>query len=651
MKQHHRYPQTPLATLLLLCMIGLTVGAFFVSRPLFYSGVTLSVIAAFAVLYGHLRSRRRFKRYLSRIALQLSQEDKDSLSRFPLPVAVGSEQGEVLWYNEDFRDRVMDGREVYGSSLSDITGGLSLNVLFKKDAVDVTLSDRRYNVYLSRIQQEDTSLLLLYYVDNTRLKAIAEEYTASRPVALMVFIDNLEELSAEVRDSERAQIAGTVETMLEEWLGDGTGILQKYDSDRFLIVTEQRHLDKMIRGRFKILDEVRGMPRRGNNPITLSIGVGQGGSVAKAGRMAAQALEMALGRGGDQAAVKTKNGFDFYGGVSKGVERRTRVRTRMIASALSELIQNSSKVMIMGHAFSDMDSIGSAAALALMARKKGKTAYVVADREQSLARELIDYLKQKDNTLFMHPQDAELYMDEGTLLIITDTHNPERLEYPRLLHAAKMVAVIDHHRRMVQSIENPVLFFHEPSASSACEMVAELMQYLGDPAPGKTEAEALLAGIILDTRNFVLKAGARTFEAAAYLRRLGADTVQVQRFFSASMPLYRQKSDLVSGATLYRDMAIAVGSGGDIRIAAAQAANELLTIRGIKASFTLFQTDRNVNISARSMGDVNVQLIMEKLGGGGHLTMAGTLMKNTDTATAVSRLKEAIDQYLQDKER
>ncbi|MBQ6706434.1 MAG: DHH family phosphoesterase, partial [Clostridia bacterium] len=429
---------------------------------------------------------------------------------------------------------------------------------------------------------------------------------------------------------------------------DGPAILQKYDSDRFLIVTEQRHLDKMIRGRFGILDQVRRMPSRGNNPITLSIGVGQGGSVAKAAREAAQALEMALGRGGDQAAVKTKNGFDFYGGVSKGVERRTRVRTRMIASALSELMQNSSKVLIMGHAFSDMDSIGSAAALALMARKKGKTAYVVADREQSLAQPLIDYLKQKDNTLFMHPQDAELYVDDNTLLIITDTHHPDRLEHPRLLHSAKMVAVIDHHRRMVQSIENPVLFFHEPSASSACEMVAELMQYIGDPAPGKTEAEALLAGIILDTRNFVLKAGARTFEAAAYLRRLGADTVQVQQFFAATMPLYRQKSDLVSGATLYRDMAISVGSGNDIRIAAAQAANELLTIRGIKAAFTLFQTDRNVNISARSMGDVNVQLIMEKLGGGGHLTMAGTLIKNTDTATAVSRLKEAIDQYLQE---
>lgn len=648
MKWDHRYPQTPLAVILSLVLVGQTVAAYFVSRPLFYVGVALSVIAAVAVLYGHFRSKHRFKKYLSLVAHRLSQEERDSLSHFPLPVAVGSQEGRVLWYNDRFRDKVMNGRETYGSSLSEITGGLSLDILLKKDAVDVTLADRRYNLYLSRVQQADSSLILLYYVDNTRLKAIAEEYTASRPVALTVFIDNLEELSAEVRDSERAQIAGTVETMLEEWLGDGPAILQKYDSDRFLIVTEQRHLDKMIRGRFGILDQVRRMPSRGNNPITLSIGVGQGGSVAKAAREAAQALEMALGRGGDQAAVKTKNGFDFYGGVSKGVERRTRVRTRMIASALSELIQNSSKVLIMGHAFSDMDSIGSAAALALMARKKGKTAYVVADREQSLAQPLIDYLKQKDNTLFMHPQDAELYVDDNTLLIITDTHNPDRLEHPRLLHSAKMVAVIDHHRRMVQSIENPVLFFHEPSASSACEMVAELMQYVGDPAPGKTEAEALLAGIILDTRNFVLKAGARTFEAAAYLRRLGADTVQVQQFFAATMPLYRQKSDLVSGATLYRDMAISVGSGNDIRIAAAQAANELLTIRGIKAAFTLFQTDRNVNVSARSMGDVNVQLIMEKLGGGGHLTMAGTLIKNTDTATAVSRLKEAIDQYLQE---
>ena len=242
-------------------------------------------------------------------------------------------------------------------------------------------------------------------------------------------------------------------------------------------------------------------------------------------------------------------------------------------------------------------------------------------------------------------------VDDNTLLIVTDTHNPQRLESEKLYRRARMVAVIDHHRRMVEAIENPVLFYHEPSASSASEMVAELLQYMGDPGPGKVEAEALLCGIILDTRNFVLKAGARTFEAAAYLRRLGADTVQVQSLFSNDIELYRKKSALVSEATVYKEMAIAVGSGNgaDIRIAASQAANELLTIRGVKASFTLIAMGRDVNISARSMGEVNVQLITEKLGGGGHLTMAGALLKNTDMDAAVKTLKDAIDAYLRER--
>ncbi len=631
-----------------------TVAAWFVDRRLFYVSAALTAVAAAVVIVFSVRAQHAFKRYLSHIADELSRENRMALSRFPLPVVVGAIDGTVLWYNDDFRNQILEGNEAYGSSLTDITGGYTVADIRKKKMLDVMYARRKYNVYVSTVQEdEDTDFILLYYVDNTRLKEIAEEYTASRPVVLSVFIDNLEELSADVRDRQRAQLAGDVETLLEEWLGKGSALLQKYDTDRFLIITEKRHLEEMIRTRFQILDTVRNMPSGVHNHITLSIGVGQGKTVAQAATTAAQALEMALGRGGDQAAVKTKNGFDFYGGVSKGVERRTKVRTRMVASALSELMQNSSKVLIMGHAFSDMDSVGSGTALAMTARKRGKTAYVVVEKEQTLAKELVAHLQKSDPTLFLEPQDAEMLLDADTLLIVTDTHHPERVESARLLQKAKMVAVIDHHRRMVNAIENAVLFYHEPSASSASEMVAELLQYMGDPVPGKSEAEALLAGIILDTRNFVLKAGARTFEAAAYLRRLGADTVGVQSLFAASMELYRKKSALVAGATVYKEMAISTGSGSgsDSRIAASQAANELLTIRGVTAAFTLTKTDQGVNISARSMGEVNVQLIMEAMEGGGHLTMAGAFLKGVDTAEAVSRLKGAIDTYLQQSQK
>lgn len=645
MKTKYPYRMTAVFGALLAVLAVHTVVMWWFSRVWFFVSLVLLVCCVAGTVAYWLKSKTAFREYLSHIAKQLDGADRDALARFPLPVVVGTAAGAVLWYNDAFRTEVLDGEEAYGATLSEITGGHTVAELNKKRVVDVAYNDKKYSVFLSRLP--DNGDICLYYVDNTRLKGIAEEYTASRPVVLSVFIDNLEELSAEVRDSERAQMAGKVQTLLEDWLGSGAGLLQKYDSDRFLIITENRRLEEMIKERFGILDTVRNMSDGVHKTITLSIGVGQDTTVAAAAVKAAQSLEMALGRGGDQAAIKTKNGFDFYGGVSKGVERRTKVRTRMIASALNKLIAASNKVLLVGHAFSDMDSIGSTAALALHIRKNGKTAYVVADKEQSLAKELIQYVEKQEGALFLQPQDAELLVDAGTLVVVTDTHMPDRVD-GNLLKNAKMVAVIDHHRRMVGGIENPTLFYHEPTASSAAEMVAELLQYMGDPTPTAVAAEALLAGIILDTRNFVLRAGARTFEAAAYLRRLGADTVKVQELFAADMELYRQKAALVSDAVIYKDMAIAVGSGSgaNARIAASQAANELLTIRGVKASFTLMKTDQGINISARSMGDINVQLITETLGGGGHLTMAGAFLKNTDTDTAVAQVKAAVDAYL-----
>lgn len=645
MKTKYPYRMTAILCGLLAVLAVQTVAAWWLSRGWFFVALILLLACVAGTVAYWLNSKTAFKEYLSFVAEQLDIADREALARFPMPVAVGTVAGAVLWYNDAFRTEVLDGEEAYGATLSEITGGRTMTELGKKRMVDAAYNDKKYSVFLNRLP--DSGDICMYYVDNTRLKGVAEEYTASRPVVLSVFIDNLEELSAEVRDSERAQLAGKVQTLLEDWLGQGAGLLQKYDSDRFLIITENRRLEEMIKERFSILDTVRNMSNGVHKRVTLSIGVGQDTTVAAAAVKAAQSLEMALGRGGDQAAIKTKNGFDFYGGVSKGVERRTKVRTRMIASALNKLIAASNKVLLVGHAFSDMDSIGSATALALHIRKEGKTAYVVTDKEQSLAKELIQYIDKQEGNLFIQPQDAELLVDAGTLVIVTDTHIPDRVD-GNLLKNAKMIAVIDHHRRMVGAIENPTLFYHEPTASSAAEMVAELLQYMGDPTPAPVAAEALLAGIILDTRNFVLRAGARTFEAAAYLRRLGADTVKVQELFASDMELYRKKVDLVSNAVIYKDVAIAVGNGNGAaaRIAASQAANELLTIRGVKASFTLMKTDQGVNISARSMGDINVQLITETLGGGGHLTMAGAFLKNADADVAVTQVKEAIDTYL-----
>ena len=645
---------SPIILLLTLALAAAVMVSFFYNRILFY--VELVLFAAVLIVIGWRlrRMKKDIGRYLRRIAGSLNQSEQDALSAFPLPVMVSAVNGEIIWYNDLFRHQVLDGNELFGESVGVPTGGATMGELQKKKFIDVSYAGRRYTVYISPVRVREATLYVLYYVDDTQLKEIAEEYALSRPAVMMVYIDNIEELMQNIRDSERAQLSGRVETLLEDWISITSGILRKFGTDHFMVVVEQRHLQKIIEGRFDILDRVRTIQTGDHMSVTLSIGVGQGDTLRDSEAMAKQAIEMALGRGGDQAAVKTKNGFDFYGGVSKGVEKRTKVRTRVVASALQELITGSDNVLVMGHRFSDLDCLGSAVALAAAARNHGRPAYVVTQRSKTLARELIErYEEAGRGDIFIEPDEAMPLLTRRSLVIITDTHNPKMLEWNPLYENAQTVVVIDHHRKMVDYIDNAVIFYHEPYSSSASEMVAELVQYLGSGALSRLEAEALLAGIMLDTRSFVMKAGVRTFEAAAYLRKLGADTVEVKRMFSGSMEMYRKKTAIIARAELYKNTAIACDQEGgpEVRIAASQAADELLSIKGVDASFTVFDDNGSINISARSLGDFNVQLVMEAIGGGGHLTMAGALLKDTGMDQAKRRLVQAIDAHLEERER
>lgn len=362
---------------------------------------------------------------------------------------------------------------------------------------------------------------------------------------------------------------------------------------------------------------------------------------------------MCLGRGGDQAAVKTKNGYDFYGGVSKGVEKRNRVKSRIVANAITELIDTCDNIIVMGHRFADLDCLGSAIGLARAISLMGKPAVIALNRSRNLATPLYDRMVENGFAdLFVEPEQALQMVGRKTLLIITDTHVKHVLESPGVYEASKNVVVIDHHRRMVDYIDNAVIFYHEPFASSASEMVSELIQYFSSTGKiGRLEAEALLAGIMLDTKNFAMKTGVRTFEAAAYLRRLGADTVEVRKMFASSMEDYQNRTKVVSEAEIYHNCAIAVCNGtiADVKIVAAQAADELLSISNVDASFVMCDANDEVSISGRSMGAVNVQLILEQLGGGGHLTMAGAQLKNIPLEDAKHQLLEAIDQYYAQK--
>ncbi len=661
MKKRSFWSVTPAILVMAAALLAVVAASLFWDIRVFCAELA---VAAAVLLFVGLRLRRLRQdvaRYIGRIVDALDHSEQAALAQFPLPAVVISDKDEILWYNDSFRGQVLDGAEVYGCPAGTVTGGAPMRDIRKKKQTEILLNDRRYTVFVGSLGVRESTLYMLYYVDVTRLKEIEREYELSRPAVVTVYIDNVEELMQNVRDSERAQVIGRVETLLEDWVSAGTGILRKYNSDRFQIVMEQRQLQRAINSKFDILDRVRALPVEGvSGGLTLSIGVGQGETLRESESMARQAIDMALGRGGDQAAVKTKNGFDFYGGVSKGVEKRTKVRTRVVASALQELIEGSDNVILMGHGFSDLDCVGSCAALAVLARSMGKPAFVAVSHARSLAKELLERYEQAGRgDLFVEPDEALTAVGERTLLIVTDTHNPKMLESPEVYEAAKTVVVIDHHRKMVEHIDNAMIFYHEPYASSASEMVAELLQYMGDARVARPEAEALLAGIMLDTRSFVMKSGVRTFEAAAYLRRQGADTVEVKRLFAGSMETYRRKSELISHAELYHGMAIAAmeQTDGDWRIAAAQAADELLSIKGVDAAFTLFcsgdpsRGDRAVNISARSFGAFNVQLVMEAIGGGGHLNMAGAQLRGVSMEEALQRLRTEIDRQLEERSR
>lgn len=586
----------------------------------------------------------------------LGTTDVYALETFPLPVVVISDEGSIIWYNGLFRSGVLAGRDYYGAPLRTIVRGLTVESMQKIwGGVDVTCtpvggsaaSTRRYTAFGS---QRQDGCYQIYFMDNTALKNTAVEYSESRPVLAIIMIDNYDELMQNAKEGEKAEIVGTIEKQLINWVSQTTGFLRHSDRDKYLFICEERHFRKIIESRFDILDKVREIVVGEYMAATLSIGVGRGGATfSENEEMARQALDMSLGRGGDQAAVKSPRGYEFYGGVSKVVEKRTKVKARIIASALSELIDGSDNILIMGHRATDLDFVGAAAALYNAALTRGCNARIVLSRRDSLAKKLISQLEDEGyKEAFVEPDESLFLVTPKTLLVIVDTHRKGYIEYPELYRAVKTVVVIDHHRKMVDFIDNAVIFFHEPYASSASEMVTELVQYLSDKSVSTTEATALLAGITLDTRNFSIRTGVRTFEAAAYLKRKGANTTLVKQLFSGSMDDYKRRARLVASAEVFSNCAIAVYDGEpieNIRFIAPQAADELLTIAGVSASFVLYALSGGTSISARSMGTINVQLIMEKLGGGGHLTMAGVQLEGVSVKDAVIKLKNAIKTY------
>lgn len=620
------------------------INVFWVSAPF------VVLIGGFAIGKLIQVTRKTFQ-YYARIDDELESKMHMSVHSFPMSAVIIDSAGRIVWTNGKFTEEFPDCCE-YGMELSNITDIPSAD-FFTDDGITVRYKDSVYKVF-ARIPDENEAkeLTLLFFKNITDITALETEKKLSQPVVILFMVDGYEELISGCLESEKAHVSVQIDKLLEDFAGQTTGVLRKNASDRFIAVIEERHLQEILRNKVEILDKAREIFVNDRLNVTMSIGIGRTGKTLKESeQFARQALEMALGRGGDQAAVKTDNGFEFYGGVSKGVERHTKVKTRIIANSLLELVDNADKIFIMGHKYSDLDSVGSSVGLTCAIRNLGKSAWAVCDYSTSLAKVLIDRFPHVDGEepLFTEPADAMEELTDNSLLIICDTHNPLIIESKELYEKAKKVVVIDHHRKMVNYIDNAVIFHHEPYASSASEMVTELIQYFGEAGKLRAvQAECLLAGIMLDTKNFVMKTGVRTFEAAAVLRKMGADTITVKKMFSSSIDSYKRKTQIVAEAEFYRKCAIAPCDfyADDLRIVAPQAADELLTIKNVDASFVLFKTMSNeISISARSMGNLNVQLIMEALGGGGHQTMAGAQLKDVTVNEALDTLKKSIDDY------
>ena len=635
---------TPSFFIISSVMLLMTGASWFWNETVFY--VELLISSASILLVAG--STAKFKAYVRSVIKSaegtIKGTDKNSLEKFAASVVITGLAGDVVWANTSFVNKICNGKDCSGETISQFTSGKSVQHLITHEKTDVTYNGHQYTVFSVLAEKA----VILYFMEDTYYKETALEYNESRPAVALILFDNREELARDSTDGQDGQIAAQVENTLQKCAAKTNSLFKKQSDGRYLMIVEERHMKSFIAQKFEILDEIRNIKMDERRYATISIGMGRGGvNLKECECWARKALEMALGRGGDQVAIKRGDAYEFFGGVSKGVEKRDKVRTRVIAETLSNQIKNSDTVFIMGHRFSDLDCVGAAIGM-WSAVMKGlqKPAYVVLNREQTLSAPLVESVEKAGNeTMFISPSYAESMVTDRSLLIIVDTHSQNFLESVAFYNKCKRVVVIDHHRMMVNHIEDALIFYHEPYASSASEMVTELVQYLSENALNRLEAEALLAGIMLDTKNFVLKTGVRTFEAAAYLRRKGADTVEVKRMFSNSIDTYKAKYQLVSGAEIYNSCAIACAEEDtpDIRVASAQAADELLGIQGVSASFVMYPSANVINISARSLGAVNVQLVMEAMGGGGHQTMAGAQIEAVTMEEAREKLISVIN--------
>ncbi len=646
--------------------LHLVILVIFAAASLYFKLYELAAAEAGVILlllvYGFFAKRSREKRLsacIEAITYDTENSKSSALVNFPMPIAVFRlDDSRIMWGNEMFFSMCGTPEARIDARVADLVPQFTGKWLLEGKTQSpelLTVNGKKYRlqgsiVHTGAEDAENVSMGIVYWLDVTEYDNIRIKYEETRPVAGVVVIDNLDELFKNQTDRIKNDIRDAVEDRLRQWCEEYGGILRRFDRDRYLVVFEKQDIDHMKLDKFKITEEMHQVESPNGINASVSIGFGMDGTnLGEALQFADVGIELALSRGGDQTVIKDRVSFQFFGGRGLEVEKRTKVRSRNMANTLAKLMRDSSRVLVMGHRFADLDAVGAAVGVCCIARSCGVRANIVIDSNKNAAHALIEHMRAEAEykDCFISPQDALLRADGRTLLVVVDTSRPEQVENPELLSICSRVAVIDHHRVAATYIQNAALGFIEAYASSACELIAEMLQELieiGDIL--KCEADAMLAGIVLDTKSFTLRTGDRTFEAAAYLRRAGADTAEVKRFLRTGMKDAVARYKIMQSAELYRGVAIAAPSEEENRIVIAQAADELLNISGVDASIVVAPCDEGyISVSARSIGEVNVQCLMEKLGGGGNRSAAAAQIKDKSLPEAVNSVYAVIDDY------
>jgi len=637
----------------LFCAVALVAGQYWLAAA--ESAVTLLAFTVYMVNRNY--RDRQIQKYIQSASNTLESMGRGD-SPFPaLLVRLGD--GGIIWTNSRFSELTGISDTMIEPQLEEILPGFSTDWLASGKTEcpnDVHLDGRRYRVYGTAIRAEDnrgTMLGMLYLSDLTELYQIRDEYIRSRPVVSIILIDNYEELTKNLTESGISTMNAKLNDTITKWTEGYSGLLRKLERNRFLFIFEKRDLNRAVEDKFSLLEDIHEVTSPSGLQASISIGLGvDGETFEESYNFAALGIEMALSRGGDQAVIKDRFNFNFYGGRNREADYRSKVRSRVTSNSLMELIGQSSHVFIMGHKNADLDSVGAAVGINCLCRKKGKKSNIVLDLDFNASEKLIEEIRKvpEYSDVFISGQDALLMCDNRSILIVVDTNRPDQVEYKPLLEAISKICVVDHHRRAADYINPVVVNLHETYASSASELVTELLQYAvetKDVLP--IEAKALLAGICLDTKFFNVRTGERTFEAAAALRRMGADTTDVKMLLQSDFQDTMEKYQIIKSARLYRqEIAVAALNTTTTRVLAAQAADELLNISGITASFVLYPDEETVIVSARSIGSANVQMILEPLGGGGNTATAGAQLKNTTVKDALDQLVESIDKFYEE---